>query len=87
MIAVMKINDYHADSTITVAVNFIQKIGGENYIYIAEKNKDKYVAKKVKVTTGQSYNGYTEIIEGLKEGDKLISVGYQNLEEGQILKF
>jgi len=87
MIAVMKINDYHTDSTITVPVNLIQKIGEDNYVFIAEKNKDKYVAKKVKVTTGQSYNGYTEIIEGLKAGDKMISAGFQNIEEGQILKF
>ena len=88
MIAIMKINDYHADSAITVPLNYIQKIGGEDYVYITEKNKaNKFVAKKVLVKTGQSYNGYTEIKEGLKEGDKVISSGYQNLEDGQLLKF
>ncbi len=87
MIAVMKINDYHANAAITVPVNIIQKIGGEDYVYIADKNADKYVAKKVKIKTGQSYNGYTEILEGLKEGDKVVSIGYQNLEDGQLLKF
>ena len=87
MIAIMKINDYHTNAAITVPVNLIQKIGNENYVYIADKNLDKYIARKVKVKIGQSYNGYTEIIEGLKEGDKVISVGYQNLEDGQLLKF
>ena len=87
MIAVMKINDYHTTAAITVPVNLIQKIGGENYVYIAEKNADKFIAKKIKVKTGLSYNGYTEILDGLKEGDKVVNIGYQNLEDGQLLKF
>jgi multidrug efflux pump subunit AcrA (membrane-fusion protein) len=88
MIAVVKINDYHADSTIIVPINIIQKINGDNYVYIAEKNNsDKYAAKKVKIKIGQIYNGYTEVLNGLKEGDKVITVGYQNLEDGQLLKF
>jgi len=88
MIAVIKINDYHADSTIIVPINVIQKISGESYVYIAEKKGiDKYSAKKVKVKIGQTYNGYSEVLDGLKKGDKLITVGYQNIEEGQLLKF
>ena len=88
MIAVVKINDYHADSAISVPVNVIQKTSGETYVYIAVKDKaNGYTAKKAKVTLGQSYNGYTEILEGLKEDDKIISVGYQNIEDGQKLKF
>jgi membrane fusion protein (multidrug efflux system) len=87
MIAVVKINDYHADSAITVPINVIQKIGGNSYVYTTEKSANKFVARKVKVSIGQSYNGNTEILDGLKEGDKLITVGYQNLEDGQVLKF
>ncbi len=87
MVAVVKVNDYHADSAITVPINVIQKIGGDNFVYKAEKSANKFVARKVKVSIGQSYNGNTEILDGLKEGDKLITVGYQNLEDGQALKF
>lgn len=88
MIAVIKINDYHSPNAITVPVNVIQKMNGETFVYLAEKNKtNKWVAKKAKVTLGQTYNGNTEVLEGLKEGDKLISVGYQNIEDGQALKF
>ena len=88
MIAVVKINDYSADSAIIVPVNVIQKMNGASYIYIAVKGKtNNYNAKKVEVKSGQTYNGYTEILDGLKEGDKLITVGYQNLEDGQPLKF
>ncbi len=88
MIAVVKINDYHADSAIVIPVNLLQKMDEENYIYMAGKNSNnKNIAKKVKVKTGQTYNGYTEILDGLKKGDKVITVGYQNVEDGQLLKF
>jgi RND family efflux transporter MFP subunit len=88
MIAVVKINDYHVDSAITVPVNVIQKLDGNDYVFTAEKNKDnKYIAKKVKVQIGLTYNGYSEVTDGLKDGDKIITTGYQNLEDGQLLKF
>jgi membrane fusion protein, multidrug efflux system len=87
MIAVLKIKDYSSDSAITVPVNVIQKMNEENFVYIAVKDSSKYTAKKVKVEVGQTYDGYTEILDGLREGDELISVGYQNLEDGQTLKF
>ena len=88
MIAVVKINDYHADSAIIIPINVIQKISGDNYVYIAEmKSDNKYSAKKVKIKIGQTYNGYTEVLDGLKDGDKLITVGYQNIEDQQLLKF
>jgi membrane fusion protein, multidrug efflux system len=88
MIAVVKINDYSADSVITIPVNVLQKMSDSNYVYVAEKNKvNKYIAKKVKVKLGKTYNGYSEVLEGLKEGDKLITAGYQNIEDGQLLKF
>ena len=88
MIAIVKINDYHADSTIIVPINVIQKISGDNYVYIAEKRSDsKYAAKKVKVKIGQTYGGNAEVLNGLKDGDKIITVGYQNIEDGQLLKF
>ncbi|HNW99385.1 MAG TPA: efflux RND transporter periplasmic adaptor subunit [Bacteroidales bacterium] len=87
MIAIIKINDYHVDSAFSIPVNVIQKVEDENYVYIAVKESDKYVAKKVKIKIGQNYNGYTEVLDGLKEGDKLITSGYQNLDDGQTLKF
>jgi membrane fusion protein, multidrug efflux system len=87
MIAVIKINDYKVDSAVTVPVNVIQKLEGENYVYLAVKENNKYIAKKVKVETGQTYDGYTEILDGLKKGDMLVTTGYQNLEDGQTLKF
>ncbi|TAL57776.1 MAG: efflux RND transporter periplasmic adaptor subunit [Bacteroidetes bacterium] len=83
MIAIMKIIDYSNPKAFAVPVSTIQKAQEGDFIFIAENKK----AKKVKVKTGRTYNGNTEILEGLKEGDQLISKGFQELNEGDIIKY
>lgn len=82
MIAIMKIIDYSNPKAFVVPVNTIQKTEGGDFIFIAENKK----AKKIKVKTGRIYNGKAEILEGLKEGDKLITKGFQELNEGEEIK-
>ncbi len=83
MIAILKIVDYVNPKAIVVPVNTIQHAEEGDFVVIAENNK----AKKVKVKTGHSYNGNVEITEGLKEGDKVILKGFQELNEGEEVKF
>jgi multidrug efflux pump subunit AcrA (membrane-fusion protein) len=48
-------------------------------IYIADGNK----AKSVTVTTGRNSNGLVEILSGLNAGDKVITAGFEEMENGQ----
>jgi hypothetical protein len=41
---------------------------------------------KADVKTGEKYNGQVEILEGLKEKDQIIKMGYQGLQEGDSYK-
>jgi hypothetical protein len=50
-----------------------------------EKSGDKMVAKKKAVTIGESYADLIEIKSGLTQGEQLITEGYQNLYEGQVI--
>jgi multidrug efflux pump subunit AcrA (membrane-fusion protein) len=43
--------------------------------------------KKVPVKQGQNYSGYTEILSGLKEGDQVISTGFQDVNAGEMVVF
>jgi membrane fusion protein, multidrug efflux system len=86
MVAVLKINDYKADKAVVVPINLVQNDQGGTYVYIAQANSSP-VAKKVKVKLGQSYNGNVEVLDGLKTGDKLITVGYQDLDDGEAIRF
>ena len=44
------------------------------------------IAKKKIVKEGMAYNGIVEILDGLKPGDKIITTGYQDIEDGQIIR-
>lgn len=85
MVAVVKVTDYSAPEALVLPINIIQSDNKGKYIYIVENKDGKNIAKKISVTTGQSYNGQVEILTGLKEGDKVITVGYQDLEEETLI--
>jgi len=68
-------------------MNVIQSDNEGRYVYIA-RSKDKYIAAfKQPVVIGNSYNGVVEILHGLEEGDKVISVGFQELVDGEYVRF
>jgi multidrug efflux pump subunit AcrA (membrane-fusion protein) len=87
MIAIIQINDYHADKAIQVPMNVIQADQVESYVYVV-RPKDKYnAAFKQPVVLGNSYNGVAEVLKGLAVGDKVISIGYQELVDGEYVRF
>jgi len=86
MIANLKISDYINKKSITIPVNLVQKSFNSNYVMIAEQKGNTIIAAKRNVKLGISYNGTTEITDGLKPGERVIIAGYQNLKEGQLIK-
>jgi len=88
MIAVLRIVDYQNPTALVVPVNVVQTDQKGKYILVAEPTADNsYVARKKYVETGETYKGLTEIRSRLKEGDKVITIGFQELEEGQFINF
>lgn len=79
MVAKLKINDYQSPQPVVVVpVKFIQKTTDESYVLLVENNK----AKKAIITIAREYDGLAEIKSGLKEGDFIITEGYDLLHEG-----
>ncbi len=87
MIAVVKINDYSSQSATVVPVNLIQKDEKSSFVYVVEEKGKQPVAVRRPVTTGQSYKDKIEVISGLNPNDKVVSTGYQDLNEGQPVTF
>lgn len=87
MIAVVKIKDYEKADATVVPVNLVQKDETASYVYVAEPDGQKQIVRKKTITTGQTYNGQVEVLSGLAVNDKVISKGYQNLNEGQPVTF
>ena len=87
MIAVLKIIDYTASNTIVVPVKTVQSGSDGNYVFVALAQNGKMIAKRQAVKPGITYNGNTEIKEGLKQGDKVITIGYADLVDGEEITF
>lgn len=79
MSCIMKIANYTNSSAMVVPISVIQKTSEGAMVYIADGNK----AKSVSVTTGRTSNGNVEVLSGLNEGDKVITTGYEEIENGQ----
>lgn len=86
MIAKVRINDYNNPEAIVVPVSVVRETANDRYLFVAENQDGKVVAKRRTVKLGQTYNGMAEITEGLKPGDKIITTGFNNLEDGQPLQ-
>jgi RND family efflux transporter MFP subunit len=88
MVAEIKIVDYESQNATVIPINTIQEIDGEKLVYIVAKNaNNEMIAKKTPVTVGKTYGTSAEILSGLNVGDQLITTGFQDLNDGQVIKF
>ena len=83
MISVLKVVDYKSEKAITIPVNAIQNAENGKYVIAAVNGK----AQRVAITTGKTIEGKTEILSGLKEGDKIVVNGVDDLNEGDPVKY
>ena len=87
-IATILLNDYTAESAITIPESTIQKNAmAESLVYTLETKTDSTgIAKKNVIETGYVYNNMIEVTEGLSPGEILIVEGSKSLRDGQEVK-
>jgi multidrug efflux pump subunit AcrA (membrane-fusion protein) len=86
MIVEVRVKDYESKSAITVPLNLIQRDESQEFIYLSVQEGSVRKASKRLIKTGMIYRDKAEILEGLSEGEELITIGYQNLVDGQPLE-
>ena len=84
-LALAKILDYSATNVITIPVNTLQTDQNGKFVLVAVNENGKMYARKKKVEIGELYSDRIEIKTGLAEGDMLITDGYENLYDGQLI--
>ncbi|QCR23812.1 efflux RND transporter periplasmic adaptor subunit [Pontibacter sp. SGAir0037] len=87
LVSVVRIQDYKNETAISVPVNLVQKDEKSQFVYVAKKEGNGYIATRQEVDTGVSYDGRVEVLKGLSASDQVITAGYQNLNEGQPVVF
>ena len=84
--AILRILDYSAPNAVVIPVNTVQSDETSKYVYLLVKLANgKTVARKQAISIGEVYGSIVEIKTGLKAGDQLITEGYQNLYDGQLI--
>lgn len=86
MSGILKVIFQTVPDALTVPVNVVQDINDEKVVYIADKDGDKMIARRKVVTVNGIYGSLAQV-SGLNAGDQVISVGYQGLNDGEVVKF
>jgi len=87
MIAIVQINDYHSENSIQIPMNIIQTDNRGSYVYVVRKKDEYQGAFKQPVVIGNTYNGIAEILDGLAVNDKVITAGFQELIDGEYIRY
>jgi RND family efflux transporter MFP subunit len=85
MTGTLKVVFHTEPSAITVPVNVVQTINNEKVVYVAETKGKQTVARKRVVTVEGVYDNLAQV-KGLKAGEKVITFGYQGLNDGEFIK-
>lgn len=88
LVALIKINDYTSEDAIVISQSNLQETaGGDQMAYVFEPKDDKTgVAKQISIETGRSFHGHIEVLEGLEEGQYIITEGARSVKEGEKLR-
>nr|OFY21902.1 MAG: hypothetical protein A2W98_05555 [Bacteroidetes bacterium GWF2_33_38]OFY91744.1 MAG: hypothetical protein A2236_05885 [Bacteroidetes bacterium RIFOXYA2_FULL_33_7]HBF87460.1 efflux RND transporter periplasmic adaptor subunit [Bacteroidales bacterium] len=86
MLATIQIKDYVSTEVYKLPINLILSSETEKYVFVAKKEANGWLAKKQTVKIGQTYNGICEVTSGLEDGDKVLTSGLLEIEDGDLVK-
>jgi RND family efflux transporter MFP subunit len=65
-----------------VPVLAVSRLGGQTFVYVAEGQDGKFIARQRAITVGGTTDNNYVVLAGLKPGDKVIVSGTQFLQDG-----
>jgi RND family efflux transporter MFP subunit len=86
LLAKIEIKNYQNQKALVVPTHLIQRDKAGEYVYVMMKEKDKNIAKKVRIKSGKTFQNKTEVAEGLKAEHVLIDEGFREVVEGSEVK-
>ena len=88
LVANLEINDYSNENALIIPDNVLQENArGDKFVYVIDslENSEGKVSK-TQVETGMSYDGFIEILNGLKEGQTIVKDGAITMRDGLTIK-
>ncbi|MDZ7658753.1 efflux RND transporter periplasmic adaptor subunit [Fodinibius sp.] len=81
MLAKLRVNDVTRANEVVVPLNAVQQPEGDAFVYLAKQGDPSWIASRQSIELGLSYNDQILIEEGLRPGDRLVTVGYNALSD------
>ncbi len=85
MTGVVRVIFHTEPAAIVVPVNVVQSVNNEKIVFISETDGKQTVARRKVVKVDGVYGNLAQV-QGLKAGEKIVSFGYQGLDDGQVIK-
>lgn len=84
-LAQLKFQDYESPNAIAISVNTVQTDEKGKFVYVAAQEGNKLIARKKSIVVGEMYGQLIEVKSGLAQNESLITDGYQNIYDGQVI--
>lgn len=84
--AIIKIKDYSSSEALVVPSIIIKQDMSGSFLYIAQKENNRWLAKKRYVKLGISYKDQSLITEGINFGEFVITEGYNQVSDGSVIE-
>ena len=86
LLAWIMITDYENPKAFTIPTAVILNDDKGKFVYVAKKDGKDLTATKNHIEVGLSFEGETEILNGLKGNEDIVVKGFRELSEGYAIK-
>jgi membrane fusion protein, multidrug efflux system len=87
LLGILKVADYHNKKAIVVPTKWVQQDHDQDFVYVVIEENGKNIARKRIIKKGNTYNGETEVLDGLQPGDVLITEGSRDITDGEVVRY
>lgn len=86
VLATIRFTDYENPNALVIPTKLLQESEKGKFIYTSKQKDDRLKARKTNIKIGKSYNGFTEILDGLNKNDRLIVEGFRDVSDNEGIK-
>ncbi|MGB0391427.1 MAG: efflux RND transporter periplasmic adaptor subunit [Salibacteraceae bacterium] len=87
LLGMLEIKDYNNEEAIVVPARLIQENAqGKSFIFVVTNKKGATYSEIRYIESGMTYNGFTEVVAGLQEGDLIVDKGSRNVSNNQLIR-
>lgn len=86
LLANIMIKDYSNESAIVVPAIAVQRDLKGDFVFITKEENGETLSTKARVTLGKVSADLVEITSGLSQGDKVVTTGFNLLNEGAVIR-